>query len=143
MTRRYLAPTLFLVGALATLAANDYGIWWAGYLIAAALGLAVRPSIAGLSVATGWLAGFAADAFSEPLLKSAQVVSEIAGLPGSLGPVLILVALILGYLQGWLPALLVARLSKMRTLDEPVKLGSKEHEGEGYVEPEQQDGHPR
>ncbi len=110
MTRGYWSIVWVLLGALAVALANAAGLWWLGYLIGALLAIWLRPSLAGLAVLVGWGAGFTQSAISDHLSGSARVVAQLAGLPASLGPALVAIALILAFLEGWLPAILVRRV---------------------------------
>ena len=110
MTTTRRSILLVLVGAVIAFLGNSVGLWWLGYLVGAGLAFAIRPSLAGCSVALGWVAGFVQSAISAHLAQAARVVALLAGLPATLGLLLVLVALVLAFLEGWLPALVVARL---------------------------------
>lgn len=109
MTPKQWAIVLVVIGAAITFAFNIFGIWWAGYLIGAAIALWLRPSLAGISVALGWAVGFLMSIFNANLLAAARIVAELAGLPGSLGVILVIVSILLAFFEGWLPALLMKR----------------------------------
>lgn len=110
MTRKQWAIALVVTGAALTFVFNIFGIWWAGYLIGATISLWLRPSLAGLSVALGWVVGFLMSIFNANLLPAARVVAELAGLPGSLGILLVIVSILIAFFEGWLPALLMKRV---------------------------------
>ena len=110
MTRGYWSIVCVLLGVFAVALANAVGLWWLSYLIGAVLAIWIRPSLAGLAVLLGWGAGFMQSAIGDNLSGSARVVALLAGLPASLGPVLVAIALILAFLEGWLPAILARRV---------------------------------
>ncbi len=99
-----------LAAAIVVLVANLFGLWWLGYAAGALAALLIAPWQAAVAVAAGWGLGFVADAVTENLPGSARVVAAIAGLSPSLGPALIAIAIILAYLQGYLPARIVRSL---------------------------------
>ncbi|MHB8191481.1 MAG: hypothetical protein ACYDHP_13915 [Ferrimicrobium sp.] len=104
-----------VVGIGITVLGNMAGAWWLGYLVGAGLGIAIRPRIAAASVAVGWAIGFALDAISGPLLHASQVIAAIAGLPSSVGILLVILPVVLAYFEGLLPALLTHRLRYRNT----------------------------
>jgi hypothetical protein len=105
---------LILIGALIAYLLNAVGLWWVGYLTGVVFALWLRPSLVGLAVLLGWGAGFVQDAISTRLYESVRVVAVLAGLPAGLGFILVVIALALAFLEGWLPALLVLRLLQLR-----------------------------
>ncbi len=107
---KFRVPLLIFIAIVIGVIANDFGLWWVGYLLGGTLALVVRPRTAGLAVMASWLIGLLIDAASTPLLKGAQVIAEIAGFSSSWGPILLILTLVIAYLEGWLPALLVFRL---------------------------------
>ncbi|WP_298344380.1 hypothetical protein [Ferrimicrobium sp.] len=110
MTTTQRSILLVFFGALIAFIGNSVGLWWLGYLVGAGLALSIRPSLAGCSVALGWIAGFVQSVISAHLVQAARVVALLAGLPATLGLLLVLLALVLAFLEGWLPALVVTRL---------------------------------
>lgn len=110
MKSRFVSIAIIAFAALVTAVANVYGGWWVGYLIGGILALWIRPSLAGLSVTLGWIVGFGADIYSARLFAAARVIAELAGLSGSFGFVIIVLALIMSFVEGWLPALIVHRI---------------------------------
>ncbi|WP_298208000.1 hypothetical protein [Ferrimicrobium sp.] len=110
MTKTQQSILLVLIGAAIAFGANSLGLWWIGYIVGAGLALWIRPSLAGCSVVLGWIAGFAQSAVSAHLVSAARVVALLAGLPATLGLLLVAIALILAFLEGWLPALIIARI---------------------------------
>jgi hypothetical protein len=120
MIRSPWAVILIIAGALIAYLANAIGLWWAGYLIGMVLAIWLRPSLAGLAVLLGWGVGFVQGAVGAHLLGSVRVVALLAGLPAGLGFMLVVIALVLAFLEGWLPALLVHRLLAIRARSRAV-----------------------
>jgi hypothetical protein len=120
MIRSPWAVILIIAGALIAYLANVIGLWWAGYLIGVVLAIWLRPSLAGVAVLLGWAAGFVQGAVGAHLSGSVRVVALLAGLPAGLGFLLVVIALVLAFLEGWLPALLVRRLLTLRSRSRPV-----------------------
>ena len=120
MIRSPWSVILIIAGALVVYLANAIGLWWAGYLIGVVLAIWLRPSLAGVAVLLGWAAGFVQGAVGAHLSGSVRVVALLAGLPAGLGFILVVIALVLAFLEGWLPALLVRRLLAIRSRSRAV-----------------------
>jgi hypothetical protein len=114
-------PLLIVAAVVIGVVANNFGLWWVGYLLGAALGTVVRPRTAGATVMLAWFIGLVIDASTTPLFRGAEVIAELAGFSSSAGPILLLLTLAIAYLEGWFPATLIYRLRTHHTTNSPAK----------------------